>query len=355
MEKLLTHIKSLSHDGRGVASVAGKTTFIEGALAGETVAYQFTHRHKRYDEARVVDVIEPSLDRIEPLCKHFTICGGCSLQHVNPEEQIRSKQQTLLEQLTHFGGIEPRIVLPPLLGPIWGYRRKARLGVKFVFKKEKVIVGFREKNSRYLADLQQCEVLHPSVGYQLDKLSALIRNLSVYQHIAQLEVAIGEGAESDETNSATGGVETAYVIRHLQALPETDIATLIQFGKEHRVRLYLQSGGPETVSLLWPSDNSPLMKYTLPDHQIEILFSPMDFTQINLDINRKLVNLALELIEPTKNDHVLDLFCGLGNFTLPLARVVGKVTGVEGNQLMIERAKMNAQHNGINNATFFAD
>ncbi len=332
-----TVIESLTHEGRGVAHLEGKAVFVDGALPGERVMFRYLKRKRRYDEGEVVEVLEPSVDRVEARCPHFNICGGCSLQHMEGGAQIRAKQQVLLDDFQHLGGVEPEEVLPPLGGPLWGYRRKARLGVRYVIKKGRLLVGFREKRSPYLAELTRCEVLHPSVGERIEALAALIDGLALRDRIAQIEVAVGDAT-------------TALVFRNLEPLGDADLAALRAFGAAHAVQVWLQPGGLETAAPL-DHDAAPLA-YRLDDYDVELRFRPTDFTQVNAAINRKMIPLALELLDLQPGDRVLDLFCGLGNFTLPLARRVAEVHGVEGDAELVARAQANAEHNGIVNAHF---
>lgn len=334
-------IHTLSHDGRGIATLQNKTTFLAGALPDETVTYRIHQKKSTYMEGEALDILTPSCERVVPPCQHFGVCGGCSLQHMSLAMQTRLKEQTLLDQLKHFGKVIPEIILPPLQTNSTGYRRKARLGVKFVIKKDKLLVGFREKSSRYLADLESCIVLHPSVGTRLRELAACIRNLDCYMDIPQVEVAIGD-------------TTTALVFRHLKPLTQNDLSKLTDFGKQYDFHIYLQPNPPAPVTKHYPADNHERLTYTLPDQQLEFLFHPLDFTQINLDMNRLMVNQALELLALTPEDKVLDLFCGIGNFTLPIARRVHSVTGVEGAEEMTVRAGGNARHNGIRNTEFYA-
>jgi 23S rRNA (uracil1939-C5)-methyltransferase len=334
-------VHGLSHDGRGIASIDKKTTFIAGALPNETVSYRITQKHSNYNDAVLVDVITPSPERVTPPCQHFSVCGGCSLQHMNANTQLQLKQQTLLDQLKHFGHVTPRSILPPLSAATTGYRRKARLGVKYVIKKEKMLVGFREKASNYLADLERCIVLYPAVGERLVALSALIRSLESYMHIPQIEVAVGDS-------------DVALVFRHLQHLSVSDKEKLIAFGKAHHFHIYLQPNSPAPIEKIWPEEGEQRLTYTLPDFQLEFLFHPLDFTQINLEINRLMVKKALDLLDVKSNETALDLFCGIGNFTLPIARAAKHVVGVEGGEDMVMRATRNAQHNQISNAEFYA-
>lgn len=335
-----TIISAMTHDARGIAQVNGKTVFIDGALPGEEVFFTYTKRRGKYDEGKLIDVIQPSSERVTPLCQHFAICGGCALQHMSSEGQLQFKQKLLLEQLHHFGGIKPDNLLLPLTGPSWGYRRKARLGAKYVIKKQKLLVGFREKNGRYLADLARCEVLDPKVGNLITPLQQLISQFKTYDDIPQIEVAIGDD-------------ETALVFRHMVPLPEHDKNLLIEFAKQYDIRIYLQPDKPDSIHNIWPENASALLNYHLPSYGLTLEFKPNDFTQVNAEINKKMVAQALALLQPTFSDRVLDLFCGLGNFTLPLAKVSGAVLGVEGDAELIKRAIANAKKNEVNNAEFY--
>lgn len=334
-------ITALSHDGRGIAHINGKTVFIANALPGETVIFAYTYSKAKYAEGQIIEVIKPAAERVTPKCQHFAYCGGCSMQHLASESQIAFKQQVLLEQLKHFGNIAPQEILPPLTGPEWGYRQKARLGVRYVAKKGGTLVGFREKNSRYLADIERCEVLNPKVGLSILKLRALIDSLSCYQQIAQIEVAIG-----DEV--------TALVFRNLVEMPAQDLEKLASFARQHELAIYLQPKGPETTYKIWPVEHSDMLSYQLPNYEITYQFHPLDFTQVNPFINRQMVELALKLLDLQAEDDVLDLFCGLGNFSLPIARHCRQVVGVEGDKLMVERATHNARLNELSNAQFYA-
>lgn len=347
-EPVLVTIESASHDGKGVCHIDDLTVFIDGALEGEELTFIYTNKRKNIAEGKVCEIIKASPLRVEPECEHFAICGGCSLQHLAAEQQIILKQGVLLDNLKRIGKTEPETILEPLTGPHWGYRRKARLGVRFVVKKDKMLVGFREKHSNFLAQLDSCRVLYPDVGMHLKELSEVLRSLSVYQKIPQVEVAYG-----DE--------QGAFIIRHLEAFSEADLNKLKEYARSMNLHLYLQPKGPDSINRLWPEYSGPEhdrdfkpLQYTLPEHQVVHEFRPTDFTQVNMDINRKMINLALELLDPQPQDKVLDLFCGLGNFTLPLARRSGHVTGVEGSAEQVIRAKENAEKNGITNVNFYA-
>jgi len=331
-----THIESLSHDGRGVARIEGKTVFIDGALAGEHIKFVYSKMHSKYDEGRTIEVLQAANDRVDAKCQHFGVCGGCSLMHMAPEAQLALKQKTLEEHLNHFGNVTPQQWLMPLTGPLWGYRRKARLGVKHVPKKERVLVGFREKGTPYLALLERCEVLDPRVGARLAELGEMIAKLEGHNRIAQIEVAM-----DDE--------HTALVFRNLDPLSEQDQQALIAYGQVNDLWIYLQSGGPNTVTPLWPEN--PQLSYA-PEEGLNLEFEPNDFTQVNAGINKKMIQRTMELLEISAEDRILDLFCGLGNFTLPLAKRVTEVVGVEGDEILVRRARDNAAKNGLANATF---
>ncbi len=338
-ETITIQIESFSHDGRGIANINGKTTFVNGALPKETIACKITKKHSRYNEAEIVEIISPASERIPPGCQHFNICGGCSMQHIEIQAQIQLKQNTLLEQLKHFGKVEPEIILPPLAGNPWNYRRKARLGVRYVRKKERVLVGFREKSSNFLADIHSCPVLHNSVGPKIEALSQLVASLSQFEHIPQIEVAAGDK-------------DTALVFRHMTTLQEDDITKLIEFGKFHNLQIFLQPNPPAKIHKIWPQDGNEQLSYELPDFQLIMQFYPLDFIQVNSEINQLLLKQALHLLNPINTDNILDLFCGLGNFTLPITRFANHVTGIEGSHDLVDRARENAQLNKILNTEF---
>lgn len=332
-------ITNLSHDGRGIAQINGKTTFISNALPGETVEITYHKKHPKFDEASATKIIESAAIRIAPECPHFNICGGCSLQHLSSEAQISFKEKHLLEQLQHFGQVTPENILPPLLGPTFNYRRKARLGVKYVAKKNKVLVGFREKNSHFLADIDRCAVLADPVADLITPLKDLLIQLSVRDKIPQIEIAIGDDV-------------TAIILRHLQALKEADKALLTEFAKHYNLYLYLQPGGLNSIQLLSPETGKTVITSTLPEFNLELFFKPNNFAQVNPAMNRQMVAKAIEFLAPDANDTILDLFCGFGNFTLALAKYAKHAVGIEGEASMIERARLNAEHNHITNIEF---
>ncbi|MFZ5536112.1 MAG: 23S rRNA (uracil(1939)-C(5))-methyltransferase RlmD [Pseudomonadota bacterium] len=331
-------ITGFSHEGRGVAQHEGKVVFIDGALMGERVKARLTRTHRRFDEAEVIEVIELSPERVEPRCVHFGVCGGCTLQHMRDTAQIHAKQGVLIDNLRQLGKVEPEQILAPLTGPLWGYRRRARLGVKWVAKKGKVLVGFRERGTPYLAELTRCEVLDPSVGERLEELAGLIAGMEAKERIPQIEVAVGDDV-------------TALVFRHMDPLSVQDRARLIDYAKATGLHLFLQPAGPDSVHRLWPEEGE--LYYSLPGHEVRIDFLPVDFTQVNGLLNRKMVDLALELLDPKADERVLDLFAGLGNFTLPIARRAAEVVGVEGDEAMVRRGEESARRNGIANTRHF--
>lgn len=336
---VFARVESLAHDGRGVARLEGKTVFIEGALPGEEVLFKYVTRRRNFDEGELEQVQVPSPLRVEPRCPHAAVCGGCTLQHMEGTAQILSKQKILLDALEHIGGVTPETVLPPLTGPLWAYRRRARLGAKFVIKKNAMLVGFREKRSNLLAELSRCEVLHPAVGAKIEALRMMLRQLDAFNRIPQIEVAVADNA-------------TALVFRNLVSLGETDKALLAAFGQEHGFHIYLQPGGIDSVSLLWPAQAE--LVYRMPAFGLEMAFRPNDFIQVNGEMNLRMVDRALEWLAPASHSRVLDLFCGLGNFTLPIARRAGAVVGVEGDLRLVRAAQENARRNGIDNVAFHA-
>ncbi len=334
-------ISSLSHEGRGIAHIDGKTTFVHNALPEEKVDFEYTYSSRAYNEGVAIRILEASTHRITPACPHYQICGGCQLQHMDMNLQLDYKQKVLLEQLAHFGNVTPTIVLPPLSGQEWQYRHKARLGVRYVEKKgNRILVGFRERNGRFLADMQQCDILHPSIGKKLVTLSALVKNLSCYQQIPQIEVAIGNN-------------QAAIILRHMEPLTDHDLEQLKSFSQQHNIQIYSHPNPPLVIKKLFPDDGYERLKYQLPKYSLEMLFHPSDFTQINEEMNQMMIDRALELLNPQQHETILDLFCGIGNFTLPIARYAQHVVGVEGAESAVVRARENAQHNNIHNVEFF--
>ncbi len=329
----LAIIESLDHEGRGVAHVEGKTIFIEGALPGEEVEYSSYRKKPSYEQASALAILRQSAQRTEPRCRHFGVCGGCSMQHLAPEAQAAAKQRVLEDALWHIGRLRPGLLYPAIYGPAWGYRSRARLSVRLVPKKGGMLVGFHEKRSSFVADMDSCEVLPARISALLPELRRLIIGLSIPDRLPQIEVAVSEQ-------------QVALVLRLLQPLSAADETLLREFSDRHQVVLYLQSGGPASVSLFHPQGAPPLA-YTLPEFGVELRFSPTDFTQVNHGINRMLVRRALALLAPQQNERIADMFCGLGNFTLPIAKCGARVVGVEGASSLVERARANAALNGL--------
>ena len=340
-------IVDLIHDGRGVArwpeghAQAGKTVFVSGALPGETVSVQQTARSRHFDEARTLEVIEASADRVTPRCPHFGGCGGCVLQHLAEDRQIEAKQRTLLDNLQRIGHVAPGSVLPPLRGDSWGYRRKGRFSVRRVEKKDKTLVGFREQDPRFVADIRECHVVVPQLGFKVAALGALVDSLEARRDIPQIEFIAGDA-------------RIALVFRHLQPLSDGDKAKLTAFADAEGFSIFLQPGGIDSVQPL--AGEAPQLSFRLPQWDIELLFRPLDFIQVNAKLNEAMIARALDLLDVQPGERVLDLFCGLGNFTLPLARAAGEgmVVGVEGDAGLVQRARANAAHNGLGNAQFHA-
>lgn len=330
-------VTSLSHDSRGVAHVDDKAVFIDGALPDETVRFIYTRKKRDFAEGKLDEVLVASPKRIEPKCTYFSYCGGCSLQHLGATDQIEQKQQVLIEQLKRIGSIEAEYMLPALTGPQWGYRSKARLTIRDVPGKGRVLVGFREKGTRYVADMVSCEVLDPVVASQLENLSALVGTLSIRSKIPQIEVAVGENYP-------------ALVFRNLEDLVPEDRLKLAAYGQQQDMEIYIQRNGPNNIELI--QGCGELLNYKLADFDLTFWFQPVEFTQVNLEINRKMIARVVDLMQPDQNDTILDLYCGIGNLTLPIARHAGSVVGVEGAETSVERATYNAAFNHITNTCF---
>ena len=325
-------ILDLDHEGRGFARVDGKATFIADALPGERVRFKYLRVTRDLDEGQCVAVETPSPHRVAPGCAHFGLCGGCSMQHLAPEQQIAFKQKQLLDQLTRTGKVAPAEVAAPITGPVWGYRRRARLGVKDVPKKGGVLVGFRERESSFLAALERCEVVDPRVGHKLRELGALIGSLSIRRAVPQIEVVCAQDV-------------VALVFRVLQAPSEADRQALRAFGEREGFDIHLQTGGPDSIR---PLDEAKLLAYSPDGSPISMRFETTDFIQVNGHISQQTVNQALDWLDLQSGERVLELFCGLGNFSLPLARRGAHVLAVEGDSGLVQRARDNAERNGLN-------
>ncbi len=330
-------IESLSHEGRGIAHFEDKVIFVSGALPGEKVMAQRSFSRAKFEEADVEEVLVSASNRITPKCAVFGICGGCSFQHLSSEDQIQAKWEWLKDAFSQQAKVEPKNWLAPLQVQDWGYRRKARLGVRYVAKKDKVLVGFREKKSGWIANMDRCEVLHPSLGDNLEVLGDAIEKLSIKSQVPQLEVSVAEN-------------NTVLILRHLEPLSAKDVQILSDCEQELGIVFYTQSGGEDTVK---PLNDAVVLSYSHPAHNINMEFLPTDFTQVNFKLNQKMVTLAMDLLALNDEDLVIDLFCGLGNFTLPIAKYAKCVVGVEGDSGLIERAKANAVNNDIDNAYFY--
>jgi 23S rRNA (uracil1939-C5)-methyltransferase len=326
-------IDSLDAEGRGVARTPeGKVVFVEGALPGEEIDFQVLRKKASFEIGRLTKVLGGASSRQEPRCPHFGICGGCSLQHTDARTQMAAKQRWLEENLARIGKVAPETLLPIVYGEEWGYRRRARLGARYVPKKGGALVGFREKRSSYIADMRECPVLPPNVSALILPLRALVEALSVRARVPQIELAAGDAA-------------TVLVFRHLDPLTAEDRALLVKFAEDHSVDVWLQPGGPATAQPFHPAESR--LYYDLPEFGVRLHFGPTDFTQVNAGVNRVLVARAVRLLDPQPGERVADLFCGLGNFSLPLARRGAQVTGVEGSKDLVSRARSNAEANGL--------
>ncbi len=336
----LALVESLDHEGRGVAHVDGKVAFIEGALPRERVIYEPSRKKKNFETAKLISVLRESSDRVDPRCRFYEICGGCALQHADVRLQVAAKQRVLEDNLERIGKVSVESVLPPIYANPWGYRHRARMSVHYVAKKGGVLVGFREKKSSYVADMHSCEVLAGGVGRMIDPLRELMSGLDNKDRIPQIELAVGENV-------------TAMVLRILEPLTAADEVKLKAFADQYCIQWWVQVKGPETAVPWYPLD-APELTYTLPEFNLEILFRPTEFTQVNHHVNRLMVHRAIDLLDPKPGEKVADLFCGLGNFTLPIAQRGASVVGVEGSAGLIQRAEDNAARNRLHaSASFF--
>ncbi len=332
-------IESLDQEGRGIARRDGKVIFVEGALPGEQVEIETYRKKASFEVAAATTIRNPSASRTTPGCTFFGLCGGCSLQHMDARTQVAAKQRVLEDNLRHIGKVIPEQMLPAIYGPAWGYRHRARLTSRYVFKKGGALVGFHEKRSSYVADMRSCEVLPRRISALLMPLRELIGSLSIRARMPQIELAIADNAD-------------VLVLRNLDPLTAEDEDRLRTFADAHRVVFYLQPKGPDTAQVFHPLDTGELY-YTLPEFDVRITFLPTDFTQVNHSVNQVLVRRALNLLNPQPGERIADLFCGLGNFTLPIARSGAQVTGIEGSAGLIRRAQQNAQINGLAGNTQF--
>ncbi len=337
-------IESLDMEGRGVGHLqnedgsAGKVVFVEGALPGERVEYQSFRRKPKWEAATVTALHNESALRVQPKCVHFGVCGGCAMQHLEPGAQVAVKQRVLEDNLWHLGKVRAQMMLTPVHGPTWGYRFRARLSVRHVAKKGGMLVGFHERKSSFIADMTSCQILPPNVSAMLVPLRELVGSLSIFDRMPQIELAVGDAV-------------TALVLRNMEPLNESDEEKLKAFADRYKVQWWLQPKGPDTVYPFYPADVT--LRYLLPEYGVQMPFKPTDFTQVNHQINRVLVSKALRLLDVQPDERVADLFCGLGNFTLPLATLAREVVGIEGSTALTARALENAKLNGLDGKTTF--
>ena len=344
MQDTIVEIKSLDMDARGVGHIEnedgspGKVVFIEGALPGEKVSFELLRKKKNWEQGRMTALHKESSMRVKPKCEHFDICGGCSMQHLEASAQVAIKQRVLEDNLWHLSKVKSDTMMRPMYGPTWGYRYRARLSSRYVAKKGTVLVGFHEKKSVFVADIQSCQILPKHVSDMMMPLRALIHSLTIFDKVPQIELAVGED-------------NTVLVMRNMVPLGEGDEDKLKAFADEYKIQWWLQPKGPDTAYPFYPADKE--LYYTLPEFGIKMPFKPTDFTQVNHHINRVLVHKALRLLDVQKEERVADLFCGLGNFTLPLATQAREVVGIEGSTALTERALSNAKVNGVDGHTTF--
>ena len=340
----LALIESLDHEGRGVAHVDGKTIFIEGGLPGEQVEYSSFRKKPSYEQATLTKLLSSSSQRVTPRCPSFGVCGGCSMQHMHPVAQTAAKQRVLEDALWHVGRLRPQVVFPAISGAAWGYRSRARMSVRLVAKKGGVLVGFHEKRSSFVAVMDSCEVLPPAMSVLITPLKKLMIEMSAPDRLPQIEVAMGAH-------------QLAMVFKVLAPPSKSDSQRLIAFAKEHGITAYLQAKGPDSVLRLWPAPDDASaseLSYLLPEFAIDMAFRPTDFTQVNHRINEVMIRRAMSLLQPQQGERIADMFCGLGNFTLPIARSGASVFGVEGSASLIQRAGENAVRNGLGQQATYA-
>lgn len=337
---MLARIESLDHEGNGVAHVEGKVTFIDGGITGETVEFAKRRSRGNFDVGSVTAVVKESPQRVTPRCRYFGDCGGCAMQHVEPSAQVAAKQRVLEDNLARIGKVTPEMMLPPVMGPAWGYRTRARLSVHYVAKKGGVLVGFHEKRSSFVADTSSCEVLPPAVSAMIPELRELFTSMKGRDRMPQLELAVGHSV-------------TVFVLRNLEPIPEEDAAKLRAFADRHPgIQWWLQPKGPDTATPFYPTV-APVLDYRLPEFGLALSYRPTDFTQVNPGVNRVLVRRAVTMLDPRPGERVGDLFCGMGNFTLALATTGANVVGMEGSASLIQRAQENARSNRLESRVKF--
>ena len=337
-EQYTVTIESVDYEGKGIARIEGKTVFVYGALTGEEVLIEIVKRKPSFDKAKLVEIIQASPKRVTPECPNYGVCGGCSMQHVSFDEQIRIKQQVLTDNLQHLGNVVAEEIMSPLAGVPWGYRHRARLSARYVAKKGGALVGFREKGAPYVLDMHQCLILPAHASALITPLRELVSGLSIRDKIPQIEVAVGTQV-------------TILVIRNMDALNPEDEQLVRQFieqysSLENPLQIWLQPKGPETCYPFYPID-APKLSYTIQRFSLDMPYNPSEFTQVNPYINEEMLALSMELLAPQAHEVIADFFCGIGNFTLPIARLAKQVVGIEGADALVKRAKQNAIHNGL--------
>ena len=337
----IVDILSLDHEGHGIARIDGKVTFVDDALAGERAEITVYRKHAKYNSAYAVSILKASAQRTTPRCEYFGRCGGCSMQHLEASAQVAAKQRVLEENLARIGKVTPGVVMRPLHGPSWAYRTRARMSARFVDKKGGVLVGFREKRSSFITDMSSCEVLTPDVSALIQPLREMMVHLSNASRIPQVEIAVGEHI-------------TVLLFRLLEPWSDDDRTLVRSFAEQHQIQIWEQSKGPDTVKPFWP-DIAPELSYSLPEFGLTMPFRPTDFTQVNVAINRALVSRAMRLLQPKAGERIADMFCGLGNFSLPIATSGADVIGIEGSPELVARARENALRNKLPNAHFVVD
>jgi 23S rRNA (uracil1939-C5)-methyltransferase len=333
-------IESLDQEGRGIAHYEGKVIFIEGALIGERVTYSSFRKKASFENAVVTQILKTSFTRVTPKCPHFGVCGGCSMQHLDVRAQVAAKQRILEDNLQRIGKVKAETILTPIVGETWGYRQRARLSVRHVMKKGKTLVGFHERRSSFIANMQQCEILPPKISKLLPLLAELNEQLSIRDQLPQIELAAGELVD-------------VLVLRIMQPLTAEDETLIKQFADTHQVQFWTQTKGPETVLPFYPLD-APILSYSMPEFRVTMPYAPTEFTQVNSTMNRLMVSRALRLLAPQADEKIADFFCGLGNFTLPIARSAAHVVGIEGSAALVKRAEQNAKYNQLDSNTQFA-
>jgi 23S rRNA (uracil1939-C5)-methyltransferase len=332
-------ITSLDQEGRGIAHADGKVIFIEGALTGEIVSYASYRKKPSFELAQMTTLHRTASIRVTPKCMHYGVCGGCSMQHLDTGVQVAVKQRILEDSLARIGRVKPLMILPAIYGLAWGYRERARISAKYVIKKEKMLVGFHEKRSSFVADMQSCEILAPKISKLIQPLADLLQGMSIRDKLPQIEVAVGEFVD-------------VLVLRIMAPISANDEVLLRAFADRYEVQFWLQTKGPETITPFYPLD-APELSYSLPEFSIIMPFAPGEFTQVNSQLNRVMISRSMRLLNPGQGERIADFFCGLGNFTLPIARSGAQVLGIEGSDTLVKRAAQNAAFNQLSDNTKF--